>query len=256
MLGYWLMACAPLPTEVVPVSSDDVPGSSGGDADLYGEAEEALDTGDENTDASLLDLPVVFVHGITGEGANWEVVIDDLVANGWDPDLLFAETFEDPEWGCNVDNAATIDRWVDAVLRATGASQVQLVAHSMGTLSSRYYLKHHAEEGVVHNYITLGGMHHGLQSSCSPDFPFKPCTWDEICTTGPFVEALNAAPTTPNAAHYVSIYGTGDETVPNWSSQLTGAFEIELQGLEHFGPNGVIEHPDALDEIRRALLWR
>ena len=198
---------------------------------------------------------MLFVHGITGEAANWDVVIDDLVAHGWDPDLLFAETFDDPEWGCNIENAATIERWVDAIRRTTGADQVQLVAHSMGTLSSRYYLKNLADAGVVHNYVTLGGMHQGLQSSCSPDFPFKPCIWTEICTTGPFVTELGAAPTTPNATHYVSIYGTGDETVPNWSSQLDGAYHIELQGLEHFGPNGVLEHPEALDALRYALTW-
>ncbi len=60
----------------------------------------------------------------------------------------------------------------------------------------------------------------------------------------------------PGDSLWISIYGTADGTVPTWSSELDGAINIELEGLEHFGPNGVLEHVDALDDFIRALLWK
>lgn len=199
------------------------------------------------------DLPVVFIHGIDGDASNWDVVIDRLIADGWPADQLYAHTFDDPSWGCNVDNAATIAVWVDAVLAETGADRINLVAHSMGTLSSRYFVKHLGGTDVVNTYATLGGMHHGLLSSCSPDFPGKPCVWDEICTNGDYVADLNADPSTPGALNWVSIYGTADTTVPNWSSELDGAENLPIEGVEHFGPTGLLEDEATYGELSRVL---
>ncbi|MEQ1568846.1 MAG: alpha/beta fold hydrolase [Myxococcota bacterium] len=200
-------------------------------------------------------LPVVFVHGINGSADNWSEVIAHLIEAGWPADRLYARTFDDPEWGCNVDNAATIDAWVGAVLAETGAPKVHLVAHSMGTLSSRYYVKNLGGTEVVRTYATLGGMHHGLTSSCSPDFPFKPCVWDEICATGEFVTQLNDAPSTPGELNWVSLYGTADETVPNDSSYLEGAENIRIEGVEHDGDNGLQSDEATFVELLRVLSY-
>jgi triacylglycerol lipase len=200
-------------------------------------------------------LPVIFVHGIDGSAADWDTVRARLVQDGWPEDLLFAQTFEDPSWGCNLDNAQTIAGWVDAVLAQTGADRVDLVAHSMGTLSSRYFVKNLGGTELVNTYATLGGMHHGLQSSCSPDFPFKPCVWDEICTTGELVTQLNEEPATPGELHWVSIYGTADTTVPNWSSELDGAELVAIPGVEHAGPQGLQEDEATYAELARVLSY-
>jgi triacylglycerol lipase len=201
------------------------------------------------------DLPVLLVHGINGSAADYDVMVGRLIEAGWDPASLHAYTFDDPSWGCNVDNAASVNAWVDTILAETDAPRVNLVAHSMGVLSTRYYLKHLGGTDEVNTYLTLGGMHHGLDSSCSPDFPFKPCIWDEICSTGEYVADLNAAPATPGPVQWISIYGTGDTTVPNASSQLVGAEWIEIPEVEHSGATGLTEDAATFVEIERVLRY-
>lgn len=180
-------------------------------------------------------LPILFVHGINGSAADFDAMIARFVAAGWPASSLAAHTFTDPAWGCNVDNAMAIATWAAELKAATGAPQIDVVAHSMGTLSSRYFEKNLGGSAMTRNYVTLGGMHHGLSTSCSPDFPFKPCVWTEICSTGAFVAQLNQAPGTPGPAHWTSIYGSADTTVPNTSSMLVGADNFPVNGVDHVG---------------------
>jgi triacylglycerol lipase len=245
---WWWMACV-APVEGPPAATG-VPAVDSADTSEGDTAE-----GTSASTPPVEDpLPILFIHGINGHADNWASIRGHLADDGWPPELLFAQTFDDPAWGCNVDNAATIDRWVDAILAETGAPQIQLVAHSMGTLSSRSYVKNLGGTDTVRQYITLGGMHHGLQSSCSPDFPFKPCVWDEICSSGDLVTQLNAEPSTPGPTTWVSIYGTADADIPNSSSILDGAENIAVPGVEHDGPNGLQETAATYRVLKEVLL--
>lgn len=200
--------------------------------------------------APALVTPILFVHGINGAADNFDALQARLVADGWPASRLFAFTFADPAWGCNVDNAASIGDWVDMIRASTGASKINVIAHSMGTLSSRHFVKALGGMAKLERYITLGGMHHGLSSSCLATFPGAPCVWRELCETGDFVEALNAEPSTPGNLHWVSIYGTSDETVPNASSHLEGAENIEVPGVTHVG---LLDDAATYAEIVRVL---
>ncbi|MBI5510511.1 MAG: hypothetical protein HY903_17275 [Deltaproteobacteria bacterium] len=208
---------------------------------------------DDNPPPVIYD-PVVFVHGSGGSADNFAIMIDRLVASGWPRDRLFASTFESPKWGCNVDNAATIAAEVGNVLAATGARRVDIVAHSMGSVSSRYYMKNLGGAAKVGTYVTMGGMHHGLASPCLSPSGFV-CTWDELCETGDFIAALNQPPVTPGPALWVSMYGGADSTVPNESSQLDGAENVLFPGVEHASPNGLLDTEAVEVEIERVLMY-
>lgn len=197
--------------------------------------------------------PVVFVHGIGGNSGEFAVMIADLVAHGWPADDLIALDFPDPRWGCNVDNASLIDAAIDELLTRTGQDRVDLVAHSMGVLSSRYYLKNLNGTSVVNTYVTLGGMHHGNQSACLNPLPV--CVWQEICPTRPFLMQLNDPPATPGPSRWVSIFSTDDDRVPVASSRLVGAENIQVSGPVHAGPMGILESPIVLPEVRRVLQY-
>jgi triacylglycerol lipase len=121
----------------------------------------------------------------------------------------------------------------------------------MGTLSSRYYVKHLGGQDEVNTYVTLGGMHHGLASPCWS--PVRPCVWEELCERGAFIADLNADPATPGRLRWVSMYGTADRTVPNRSSHLEGAENLEFPGVEHDGPRGLLQAPEVYAEVRRVL---
>ncbi len=197
--------------------------------------------------------PVVLVHGVNGSSANYKVMIQRLVADGWPKGMLFTIDFPDPKWGCNLGNAKIVEAVVKQVLVKTGASRVDLVAHSMGTLSTRYFMKNLGGHKLVDTYLTLGGMHHGLTSPCLS--PLDVCVWKELCASGPFMTQLNKAPATPGKSRWVSIYGTADKTVPNSSSKLTGAENIELKGVAHSGAQGLLERMEAYKHVKRVLQY-
>lgn len=201
-------------------------------------------------DASTPRPPVLVVHGINGSSADFDPLEQRMIAAGWEESRMFAIDFADPSWGCNVDNAAQIDARVDAILAQTGEPAIHIVAHSMGSLSSRHFVKNLAGSAKVTTVVTLGGMNHGLASPCSPDFPGKPCVWTELCETGAFIADLNAAPAAPSGISWASICGTADTTVPNASSPIDGAENIQVEGIDHMG---LLDDPGVFEHVRRIL---
>lgn len=95
--------------------------------------------------------PIVFVHGWRGSAAAWQPMMQSFINAGWSPDQLFAISLSDPNSGAvgiNIKHAAEIRDYIEAtVLPRTGASRVDIIAHSMGGLSMMYYL--HALGGAV-----------------------------------------------------------------------------------------------------------
>ncbi|MFO0723937.1 MAG: alpha/beta fold hydrolase [Myxococcota bacterium] len=221
------------------------------DASAGLDASPLLDAG--STSTITPPRPVIFVHGINGSSADFAVMIERLVVDGWPRAWLTAIDFPDPRWGCNLDNASVIQATVDRVLAATGQQRVDIVAHSMGVLSSRYYLKNLGGIDHVDTYVTLGGMHHGVQSACLNPLPV--CVWQEICPTHAFLTQLNDAPATPGNLRWVSIYSTDDGTIPVSSSHLDGAENIQVSGPTHSGPGGLTEDVPVYHEVRRVLRY-
>ncbi len=203
--------------------------------------------------STITHSPVVFIHGVNGSATEYDVMMQRLVDDGWPRDRLHALQFDDPRWGCNMDNAETIEMEVQRILQESGAARIDLVAHSMGTLSSRWFVKFLGGEQVVDTYVTIGGMHHGLRTSCLS--PLRVCVWREICTRNEMVTMLDAAPATPGDLHWVSIYSTADDRVPNWSSELDGAENIVFDDIPHAGADGLLENPDVIEEVERVLQY-
>ena len=52
---------------------------------------------------------------------------------------------------------------------------------------------------------------------------------------------------------WVSIYGTADKTIPNASSQVTGAEMIAMPGVGHYGPGGLNEDAATYAQVLRVL---
>lgn len=194
---------------------------------------------------------VLFVHGINGSSAEFATMMNRLVQDGWPRSRLRAIDFPDPRWGCNIDNAAIVQSEVDMLLLTTGASRVDLVAHSMGAMSTRYFIKNLGGTQKVSTYVTLGGMHHGQRSACLNPLPV--CVWQEICPTHAYLTQLNDVPATPGPVHWVSIYSLTDGTLDPSTSHLDGAENIEVTGVDHAGANGLTESLLVYPEVKRVL---
>ncbi len=199
--------------------------------------------------------PVILVHGVNGSSENFAVMKQRLLQDGWPANYIYSFDAADPEWGCNLDNASAIQALVKQAMDATCQPRVDLVAHSMGTLSSRYFIKNLGGAGLVNTYVTLGGMHHGLLSACfAPDF-LGVCVWQEICQWGDFVKQLNEDPATPGPCNWVSIFSTADETISADSSTLEGAENIQFEGVAHDGETGLLQDPSVYAEVKRVLQY-
>ncbi|MET7772118.1 lipase [Nocardia sp. NPDC005366] len=59
------------------------------------------------------------------------------------------------------DSAKQVATFVDRVLAATGASEVDIVAHSQGGSMANWYTKYEGGAGKVGKLITFGSTHHG-----------------------------------------------------------------------------------------------
>ncbi|MBI2377750.1 MAG: hypothetical protein HYV07_27355 [Deltaproteobacteria bacterium] len=208
---------------------------------------------DADSGAAFAPRPVVFVHGINGSTADFTTMISRLEASGWPSGYLRTVPIEDPSWGCNVDNAATIRATVAELRVETGAALVDVVAHSMGALSSRHYVKFLGGVDEVNTYVSLGGLHHGNRAACLNPLPV--CVWQELCPTHPFIQALDADPATPGDLYWVSIFSRDDGTVPVEVSRLDGAENIEVTGVPHAGTGGLLEDGGVYTEVLRVLSY-
>jgi triacylglycerol lipase len=150
-----------------------------------------------------------------------------------------------------VDNAAFLDQAVERLRRDTGEARVDLIAHSMGTLSSRFYLQRLGGHEVVTRYVTLGGLHHGNQWACLNPLPV--CVWQELCPTNPVLSDLNGDPDAPGTDIAVSICSTSDETADLETCTSDTMENVQVDGPTHAGPTGLLEDPAVFDLVRGVM---
>lgn len=114
--------------------------------------------------------PVVLVHGTGGsQQTNWGAYVPMLANRGY---CVFALTYgaiPGAPWPVSAiggmgpieQSAAQLEVFVDRVLAATGARQVDIVGHSQGTYMPTYYLKYLGGAGKVGHYISLAPLWRG-----------------------------------------------------------------------------------------------
>src|SRR3954451_21328679 len=109
--------------------------------------------------------PILFVHGWHGDGSNWAVMIANFKADGWTDAELNTWTYNSSQ--SNTTTAAQIRDRVDSILAATRDAKIDLVTHSRGALSSRYYIKNLGGYQKVDDWVSLAGPNHGTARATS-----------------------------------------------------------------------------------------
>lgn len=117
--------------------------------------------------------PVVLVHGTLGNrSTNWQTYGPLLKNNGYCAfALTYGATFPLPypgAFGGLGDMAASakeLAAFVTKVLGTTGASKVDIIGHSQGTLMPNYYAKFLGGANKIGAYISLAPLWHGTEAT-------------------------------------------------------------------------------------------
>jgi len=132
--------------------------------------------------------PVLFVHGHGLSSADWQPLIAHLVRAGYPRDYLHAVDIV-PSTLANVRAAESVLAPAASALlaRATAAAQaagaragragrLDVVSHSMGAVSSRWFAAR-LRPDLVRTWIGLAGANHGTNALC----PFHDAASRELC---------------------------------------------------------------------------
>jgi triacylglycerol lipase len=207
--------------------------------------------------------PVVLVHGTAGNrSTNWQTYGPLLKNNGY---CVFALTYgvapgtayPFSALGGMTDiaaSAAELGAFVDKVLTATGATKVDIVGHSQGTLMPDYYAKFLGGASRIGRYVSLAPLWHGTglgdvkpllalafgSAVTDQEAPF--CTaCSQMSTSSAFMAKMRAGGVAVPGIEYVNIVTRYDELVLPYTSGIEpGMTNIVLQDrcpldfTEHF----------------------
>jgi triacylglycerol esterase/lipase EstA (alpha/beta hydrolase family) len=222
--------------------------------------------------------PVVLVHGTLASAVfTWQALAPMLANAGY---CVFALNY-----GANpasagrffglapiAASAGELAAFVDRVLAATGAAQVDLVGHSQGGMMPRYYLKHLGGVARTHRLVGLAPSNHGTSllgfdrllgtlrftGVPVPGLDRCPACTEQVLPSA-FIEALNTGGETLPGPVYVVIATTYDTVVTPADSaflRAPGVRNIWLQDrcardfVDHIG---IVYDPVALQEVVNAL---
>jgi triacylglycerol lipase len=172
--------------------------------------------------------PILFVHGYVESASLWNTMIANFEKDGYPKSYLSAYSYNTSQ--SNKVDAEEVKSKVEALLKNTGATKVDIIAHSMGSLNSRYYIKNLGGESKVDDWVSLGGPNHGTETA---NFCFS-ASCVEMRVGSTFLKELNATDETPGAVNYGTWWSPCDEIInPDSSVALTGATNTKTACISH-----------------------
>ncbi|MFC9339090.1 esterase/lipase family protein [Streptomyces sp. NPDC057020] len=186
--------------------------------------------------------PVVLVHGTLGNSVdNWLVLAPYLVNRGYCVfSLDYGQLPNVPFFhglGSIEASAGQLDTYVDRVLAATGAPEVDIVGHSQGGMMPRWYLKFLGGAEKVNALVGIAPDNHGTTllglTKLLPYFPRAeglikantPGLADQIAGS-PFLTKLNQGGDTVPGVRYHVIATQYDEVVTPYRSQFLSGSNV------------------------------
>ncbi|MFI0350851.1 alpha/beta fold hydrolase [Actinomadura sp. 9N407] len=103
--------------------------------------------------------PVVFVHGFSGSGGQFETQARRLASNRYPAGHIETQEYDSTFGTTTRDQVfASLDERIARLLDRTGADRVDLLAHSLGTILMQAYLRSSPERAAtVAHYVNLDG---------------------------------------------------------------------------------------------------
>ncbi|HEV3000155.1 MAG TPA: alpha/beta fold hydrolase [Solirubrobacteraceae bacterium] len=182
--------------------------------------------------------PVVLVHGtFANRSNNWRAIAPDLASRGY---CVYALNYGANRWSADTwyglgpvaKSAQELSAFVNRVLAATGAAEVDVVGHSQGGMLPRHYTKFLGGAAKVHTLVGIAPSSHGTTAfglaALAQQFPgASGLLLDGRCDScrdqlagSDFMTALNAGGDTQAGVTYTVIATRYDEVVTPYQSQF------------------------------------
>jgi triacylglycerol esterase/lipase EstA (alpha/beta hydrolase family) len=204
--------------------------------------------------------PVVLVHGTFGDMSDsWQALSPLLYDDGYCVFALNYGSYAGSGWlgiygiGGIASSAKQLSNFVDRVLSASGASQVDIVGHSQGGMMPRYYLKFLGGAVKVHALIGLAPSNHGTTldglSTLASYLPgadmflglFCPACSQQIAGSS-LLRSLNSGGDTVPGVRYTVIESKNDEVVTPYTSAFVSGDSVTNITLQEQCPLDQGEH--------------
>jgi pimeloyl-ACP methyl ester carboxylesterase len=135
-----------------------------------------------------------------------------------------------PLGGDALSKARRLAREVDRVLTRTGASRVDLVAHSLGGIVARLYVRELGGARHVRRLVTLGTPHQGTRVAALAPDPLA----RSLQPGSRLLRDLGRDDPVPALVSVTSIFSTFDAKIlPARSAVYAGALNVEVDGIGH-----------------------
>ncbi|NEX61820.1 esterase/lipase family protein [Noviherbaspirillum galbum] len=185
-------------------------------------------------------LPVLLVHGYGCNSGYWHGMSKALTRAG----ITHLAVNLEPVGGSIDEYADIIDDGAALLSKTCSSEQVIIVAHSMGGLAARAYMRKHGTARLA-KVITLGTPHHGTALAMfGLGLNTQEMLWKENEQEGlasEWLRHLAAREDTAARRLVVSLYSHHDNIIaPQTSSVLEGAANIAFGGIGHVALAG---HP-------------
>ena len=187
--------------------------------------------------------PLLLIHGVAVNDGVWVSMRRSLARRGLGP--IYTINYGPPLAGIE-HFAGQLKTRIDAICAATGATQVILIAHSMGGLVARAYLRRFGAARVA-RLVTIGTPHHGSVLA----WTFIGRCLSQMRPGNPWLAALNRTEREVTPVPITSIWSRHDSMVaPQSSAELACAQNVVLVGIGH---NALLNHRGVLDHVARAI---
>lgn len=193
-------------------------------------------------------VPVLLVPGWMDGAEELEPLQSSFVEAGWPLGSVRAVDFADPV-GSSREHAEEVAAAARGLRRMTGSSVVDVVAHSMGGLAVRHYLKRVSEDRDstgVRKVVFLATPHRGTVAAW--------LAWgeggDEMQPGSPFLDSLNAGDVVPDSVEALAVQTPLDlRVIPGESALLPEAGNT--RNLEICCPThpGLLDHQDTFRAV-------
>jgi len=181
------------------------------------------------SDQASVRLPIVIIHGwqfFCGDedDQTWKVWLDHARDRGYGADEISVFSYDTCQPSATT--IAGFGRYVDDVLRRTGAKQIDVVAHSMGSIEARSCIRFGACAGKVRRFASIAGANHGTLWANVCELAFWSQSTCDMKPDGPFLANLNSVDETWGDVDYVTMISWCDLTiVPFTGAALDGALQ-------------------------------